>query len=422
VTDFGLAKSLGGGPQLTSSGQVLGTPTYMAPEQARGDQACIGPHTDIYALGGILYYLLAGRPPFTGSGLMEVLYQVVELPPEPPSKFNPAIPEALEAICLKCLEKAPQDRFGSAAQVAVALTEWLAEPGAATVPTHRPGEHDTAVDAPATGGRPPAPAGQPGRGRRTAVLVAAGVLILAAAGFVVMKSLQRDGEQKVSEDRDPTKGERPGDEPSGTDKQSGTDRKPGDASKGQPATDRKPGTDKAQPIVKEVDFKDFKPEFHEFDLKVEMVGATRDKAGMIQLVEDQDVRLLLTTDRDAYVGVWNVGPDGTAVQIFPNKDDANHLVRAGEPRRVPKGEAFEAFVSGGTDRVWVIASTQYWEPPAPDAKQGPFAIFKGAAGRLKLAQTVRGIRVKQHDPKKPKPKQPPSVSETVLVFRVVPKK
>ena len=107
VTDFGLARRLEGGGGLTLSGAPLGTPSYMAPEQARGDKAAIGPATDIYALGAILYECLTGRPPFRAETPAATLQQVLADEPVPPVRLNPRVPRDLDTICLKCLHKEP---------------------------------------------------------------------------------------------------------------------------------------------------------------------------------------------------------------------------------------------------------------------------------------------------------------------------
>src|SRR5205085_1371257 len=104
IADFGLAKKLDESSQ-TQAGQVMGTPNYMAPEQARGESTGIGPAADQFALGGILYELLTGRPPFSGATVMQTLDQVRSRDPVPPSELNPATPIDLETICLKALQK-----------------------------------------------------------------------------------------------------------------------------------------------------------------------------------------------------------------------------------------------------------------------------------------------------------------------------
>ena len=117
VTDFGLAKRLDEAGQ-TQSGAVMGTPSYMAPEQARGNTNAIGPGTDVYALGAILYELVTGRPPFRAATSVETIVQVISTEPVPPSRLQPLLPRDLETICLKCLRKAPVERYASAEALA----------------------------------------------------------------------------------------------------------------------------------------------------------------------------------------------------------------------------------------------------------------------------------------------------------------
>ena len=118
VADFGLARRLEGDEGLTLSGAPMGTPSYMAPEQARGDKRAIGPATDVYALGAILYELLTGRPPFKAESGAATLQQVVAEEPVSPARLNPRVPRDLETICLKCLHKEPRRRYASAAALA----------------------------------------------------------------------------------------------------------------------------------------------------------------------------------------------------------------------------------------------------------------------------------------------------------------
>jgi tetratricopeptide (TPR) repeat protein len=118
IADFGLAKLKDGGAGRTLSEQVLGTPSYMAPEQALGRSKQAGPSADVYALGAILYQALAGRPPFLGESAIETLKLVVSTEPVPPRRQRPDVPRDLETICLRCLEKEPARRYAGAAALA----------------------------------------------------------------------------------------------------------------------------------------------------------------------------------------------------------------------------------------------------------------------------------------------------------------
>jgi serine/threonine-protein kinase len=125
VTDFGLAKKLDDQSDLTRSGEVLGTPGYMAPEQAAGHGGRVSTAADIYALGAILYFCLTRRPPFLASSPVETLVLILESEPVPPRKLNPAVPRSLERICLRCLAREPEDRYATAQEVADDLDRFL---------------------------------------------------------------------------------------------------------------------------------------------------------------------------------------------------------------------------------------------------------------------------------------------------------
>ncbi len=126
ITDFGLAKRLSGSTSdLTVSGQALGSPNFMPPEQAAGKHKTSGPTSDIYGLGAILYYLITGRPPFMAENVSAAVRQVLENEPVSPRVLNPGVPRDLETLCLKCLQKEAKQRYATAAEVADELGRFL---------------------------------------------------------------------------------------------------------------------------------------------------------------------------------------------------------------------------------------------------------------------------------------------------------
>ncbi len=184
ITDFGLAKQLDSETGRTQEGSILGTPSYMAPEQAGGRITDLGPATDVYALGAILYELLTGRPPFRAASPLDTVLQVVNDEPLPPTRLQPKIPRNIETICLKCLEKAPARRYPSAEALAEDLRRF---------------REDEPIQA--------RPAGLLERGlkwvrRRPAIAaLSAGILLVAVAGFglVSWQWLRAEGQRNKAE-------------------------------------------------------------------------------------------------------------------------------------------------------------------------------------------------------------------------------
>ncbi|GIW89794.1 MAG: hypothetical protein KatS3mg109_0226 [Pirellulaceae bacterium] len=125
ITDFGLAKQLSDQSQLTLSGTIIGTPSYMPPEQAAGKLEQVGPASDIYSIGAILYELVTGRPPFRAATPFETIRQVLEVEPVSPRLINPSVPRDLETICLKCLQKEAARRYTTAGELAEELDAFL---------------------------------------------------------------------------------------------------------------------------------------------------------------------------------------------------------------------------------------------------------------------------------------------------------
>jgi serine/threonine protein kinase len=167
ITDFGLAKLLDSSQGLTPSDVALGTPGYMAPEQAGGQSKRVGPAADVYALGAILYELLTGQPPFQGATPFDVMMQVVADDPVSPRLLRPNLPRDLETICLKCLHKDPRQRYPSAQALANDLRRFVADE---SVRARRGRPWDGAIR---------------WARRNTAVAILVGLLLLSALGSIV---------------------------------------------------------------------------------------------------------------------------------------------------------------------------------------------------------------------------------------------
>jgi serine/threonine protein kinase len=125
ITDFGLAKRLDRETARTQSGAILGIPSYMAPEQAEGKRAEVGPAADVYTLGAILYELLTGQPPFQAETPLETVLRVIADEPVPPRRLCVGVPRDLQAVCMKCLAKDPRQRYASAALLAADLRRFM---------------------------------------------------------------------------------------------------------------------------------------------------------------------------------------------------------------------------------------------------------------------------------------------------------
>ncbi|MBI3411638.1 MAG: protein kinase [Planctomycetes bacterium] len=185
ITDFGLAKRFEDkGEGQTRTGAIMGTPSYMAPEQAQGKTKNTGPAADIYSLGAILYDLITGRPPFRGTTLLETLQQVQNMEPLPPIRLQPSLPHDLQTICLKALEKDPAKRFTTAGELAEDLRRYLAGEPILARPT------------------PLYERAWKWARRRPAVAALLSVCVVGVLAVLVLGGLYLDSERRAAEDRE----------------------------------------------------------------------------------------------------------------------------------------------------------------------------------------------------------------------------
>ncbi len=395
VTDFGLAKQLEGNANLTATGEVLGTPTYMAPEQARGGTKSAGPGVDIYALGGLLYACLVGRAPFTGNTTIEVILKVTIETPASPRSINPDIPAELDAVCMKCLEKEPENRYPSAAALAEDLEAWLNSVGGVTTmsgikltPTKLSLGGATQPTASGTGSRTlelgptrlaPAPVSAPEpvapKRRSMAPLVGGAVLaglLLAGVGWMFLPK------------NDPTK---------------------------TPGTSEVAKASNAEPVG----LSD-QPISTDFGVTVEMLGSEKTAQGMYYLNETQKPVFRIKSDHDAYIYLISQDPKGDWSQLFPNEYDQDNHIVAGVPLTIPgtKGDNyFTMSVSEGDEKLRVIASIKPVEFPKGE-KAGPFQLYASANNKARFAEVHRGIGIRPKDA----PKDTPVASEAIIPYRI----
>src|SRR5262245_38530672 len=395
VTDFGLAKRSTTDSQLTATGQVVGTPSYMAPEQAQ-DSKDVGPPADVYALGAVLYFILTGRPPFDGNGLTDLLIKVVMEPPVPPSARNAEVPPDLEALCLRCLAKAPADRFVDAQALFDALmpiADQYLTPSSNLSPS---GGHQLAFARPSTPTTPSIgnvsslggsttipslasafPAGVPASTQasvpstvpaapsapptppqnRTPLIVGLSVAAVLLIGAVVFLAT-RDNKKDTGA---------PGGDPNAKVVGDDADKFPW------PPVSRK-----------------------EFPLNVELVPVVRTEAdGTLIYAAGKPVEIHLTADRDCRVVVWWREPSGNSLQLFPNEYESNNQIKAGEKMVVPGSKKYEIATTAsegkGAERLRVYATTGEAPQLPPGTKRDQYVAYVSDTEREKLASTVRGL-------------------------------
>jgi serine/threonine protein kinase len=444
VGDFGLAHILPGEQVSVTGG---GTPRYMAPEAWQRDKA--NRRSDQYSLALTYAELRLGRPPFRGETMLEVMLDHLERAPD-----LSALPVPEQEVLHKALAKDPGQRYGSCQEFVRALRDALAReaqlapipittdgsgpapetvnaagaptpaasppppgvtwsapgrPVAPTTPAATPPQSASAarVDDPfltlGSGLPSPPPPAQPApppppRPRRPVLLGAAGAVVvgLVAAGLLWWA----------------LKGGHPSD-PGATSVALNTERESSEreARGGDPAQ-----SDLPRDVVEH--YRQSKR--HDFGLKVEMVGGGKWDGETYLLPKGQHTKLFrITVDRDAYVGIWNVAPDQSITQIFPNDYETDHLFRARQTRTVPPGDySITGDVSTGTELVLVAASTVPWRD-LPGDKEGKFLVFNKPEQKRGWAAELRGLRPEAAQGSTER-REPRAVADEVLTYKVVP--
>ncbi|QEL14582.1 serine/threonine-protein kinase [Limnoglobus roseus] len=413
VADFGLAKRAGDSERIniTGTGQLMGTPAYMSPEQAR-DSKDVTPSTDVYSLGAILYFLLTGRAPFVGDTIPDLLIQVVSATPQAPKEVNPAVPDDVSALCMKCLAKLPGDRFPDAIALSDAMApladRYLSRSGVQVTPLSSSLLDSVSVGGattlPSTSPDLPAPPQQPSK---PAWLWLALPLLLLIGGAAAVAFWPR-GEGKKSDQ--PIAGV--------TDPNA----KPADP---KPDVLPPPGGDPQPKVAAVVDDRTWPEPKADFRLTVDMVAnAKKDAAGVVRLKNGSLLELNLKPEVDCWVYVFVVEQDDAAILLFPNKYENDNRLRGGITRVIPSepnyGLQATPTEGPGVERVRVIASTVKL-PDLPAGKVvGHFQQFADNVQKSNLSLAVRGIRGIEPvaQPNKVLVKKKSELAEAEVKFRV----
>jgi serine/threonine protein kinase len=377
VADFGLAKQTADAdrPNMTGTGQIMGTPAYMSPEQAR-DSKDVSAAADVYSLGAVLFFLLTGRAPFVSESIPDLLIKVVTTPPPPPKEINPAVPDDVQALCLKCLEKSPADRFPTAIALAAALApivdRYLTPSG-----VHRPQPPSALLDSASFDAASATQLQETFAGRKKAArvivwLVAAGILALVGVGLAV--AFWPAGPKPVATS---TNRSDDGSKPAAPDA-SATTRA---ATKTPPAVD-----DKTWPAPK-----------GDFGVSVELAAKTAaDANGVLQMAADTPLELRLRADTDAWVYVFVVDADDNAVLIFPNDQEEDNKISAGITKVVPSKPSYALrttpTVGDGDERVRVVATTREQSELKRGQPIGKYREFRDRVAKDELRQKLRQLR------------------------------
>ncbi len=420
VTDFGLAKRHSADAQLTATGQVVGTPAYMPPEQAR-DSKDVGPPADVYSLGAILYFLLTGQAPFHAESVTDLLIKVVMEQPVPPRERRADIPPEIEELCLRCLAKSPKDRFADAQELLLALapiTDQYLTPSSNLTPSvaqfaipRTPSKAST-PSVPSVPGLPSTPT------------IPNGPRVSVSTGTDSVPSLSSALAARTTEPSEPKANRKPLFIAVAAVAVLAVGAAAFFATRGNDKTNtadpKKPAPE--QPVVVAGDKLAWPaPTRGDFGLRVELsaVAATKDADGTIRMTAGVPMQITLKADRDCRASVWVIEPNGNTTRLFPNDDETDDRLVAGQERVVPGNKAYKLETTptdgAGVERLRVFATTG--EPPVfpPGAKQGRFSVYTAEAEREKLASTVRGIVIKKASATE---STPSAVSEAELLFRV----
>jgi eukaryotic-like serine/threonine-protein kinase len=404
VADFGLAKRShdANRAEMTNNGQLLGTPLYMSPEQAR-DGKEVTASTDVYALGGILYCLLTGHAPFRSDSVPDLLIKVVSEPPVPPQQLALEIPADLSELCLKCLAKAPTDRYPDA----VALSESLAKITArysglserASIPIS-----ELAGKSTVNYSHPDSHEHKPTQSRSAWPFALVGLVLLSLGG-IATALLWKPTTPPVQETAKGTETSTPAQVP----KLDPT-----------PKLTDPPAIPATPPVVDGRTWPEPKADFR-LNLQLRSEKATTVN-NITELPNKSRLELQIRPEHDCWVYVFVVDTAENAVLLFPNRHEPNGKLLGGVTRVIPSDPQYaletEPTTGPGVERIRVIASSQPL-PQLPSSEAvGNFQQFANDVQKRELNRAVRALRgIKMVEVKSEKPKDA-RFAEAEIQFRV----
>jgi hypothetical protein len=418
LVDFGLAEPLAS----AALSRVSGTLPYMAPEQARGERDRVGPRSDLFALGAVLYELLTGTPPYQGATRQELLRAASDGVVVPPRQPNPKVPAAVNDVCMRCLARDPADRFASATELAEAVRRCRRGWRGLDL-TFRLGRYRFQL----------------------AIGATVALLLLVAVPLALWnEQTARRGGQEITLARTPPapalaeKSEPVGVAPaprSVANPESPAPPAAAGAAPGPPDLPPtravSPGPHRTSPMLAPRMEKAEVPARHpvnggelprDFALRVKPVYGTLGPDGTLALKPGEAVALTVEPERPAYVGVWFARGDGSFVQLLPAAGEQAPRLPARRPRTVPEqGTTSKDLIPrtspASPEYVQVRASTRPWQPPQPAARPEPgrpFVLFSTPEEE----KTIREFLLKPFRPDEKAGGEAPAVSEAVVPVRV----
>lgn len=425
ILDLGLAMLREPGEDQTNPGHVMGTVDYMAPEQA-SDSRNVDIRADIYSLGCTLYTLLAGRPPFIDAeypGYTARLLAHAMQTPRPIIERRPDTPPALAALIHRMLEKAPSRRPQQPREVAEALTPFIRETDESADFSLSPPETiavDHQVGIPIHPNQQPAPGSVRKNWNRRVVALLVLPLLVAGVVAAVFAFRGRTDDLAMARPTSPAPGVA-GSVAFVPDRGDGAPQVIDALPSASPENIAKPSPKPPEPAPIPVPPPPSSPTElrHDFPLTAEIVGGSRSADGVTILKEGEEIGVLVSTTRNAYVGVWWTAPDGAITQLFPNRFEPNHFLAAGSKRLIPGHDdyAIAATPSAGVESIRVIASTTPWKT-IPGRLEGPYSVYATHADQMRVADLFRGLRLKGREQGESPSSASPQVSEVVLPFQV----